>query len=133
MPHLSLPCGRVLNPIPKPEIPTIGIRDVTALQCSEPLRYKVGGPIKGLARFMTERIVFSMSLTALLHTVTIEIFGCIILLFFYYSKKCHCYIHNQMQVHNEHCKNDRITNNLKKLIIYSRLQNRSYENTYNSQ
>ena len=26
-------------------------RDVTALRCSEPLRYKVGGPIKGLARF----------------------------------------------------------------------------------
>ena len=25
-------------------------RDVTALQCSEPLRYNVGGPIKGLAR-----------------------------------------------------------------------------------
>ena len=25
--------------------------DVTALRCSEPLRYKVGGPIKGLARF----------------------------------------------------------------------------------
>ena len=24
-------------------------RDVTALRCSEPLRYKVGGPIKGLA------------------------------------------------------------------------------------
>ena len=23
--------------------------DVTALRCSEPLRYKVGGPIKGLA------------------------------------------------------------------------------------
>ena len=37
-------------PIPKPKIPTIGIRDVTALRCSEPLRYKVGGPIKGLAR-----------------------------------------------------------------------------------
>ena len=26
-------------------------RDVTALRCSEPLRYKVGGPIKGLAIF----------------------------------------------------------------------------------
>ena len=24
--------------------------DVTALRCSEPLRYKVGGPIKGLVR-----------------------------------------------------------------------------------
>ena len=24
--------------------------DVTALRCSEPLRYKVGGPIKGLAK-----------------------------------------------------------------------------------
>ena len=24
--------------------------DVTALRCSEPLRYRVGGPIKGLAR-----------------------------------------------------------------------------------
>ena len=27
-----------------------GSGDVTALRCSEPLRYKVGGPIKGLAR-----------------------------------------------------------------------------------
>ena len=27
-----------------------GREDVTALRCSEPLRYKVGGPIKGLAR-----------------------------------------------------------------------------------
>ena len=26
-----------------------GREDVTALRCSEPLRYKVGGPIKGLA------------------------------------------------------------------------------------
>ena len=25
-------------------------RDVTALRCSEPLRYRVGGPIKGLAK-----------------------------------------------------------------------------------
>ena len=25
-------------------------KDVTALRCSEPLRYKVGGPIKGLAK-----------------------------------------------------------------------------------
>ena len=33
-------------PIPKPKIPTIGIRDVTALRCSKPLRYKVGGPSK---------------------------------------------------------------------------------------
>ena len=31
-------------PIPKPYIPTIGIRDVTALRCSEPLRSKVGRP-----------------------------------------------------------------------------------------
>ena len=28
---------------------TIKGKDVTALRCSEPLRYKVGGPIKGLA------------------------------------------------------------------------------------
>ena len=34
---------------PKPFSPQ-GTRDVTALRCSEPLRYKVGGPIKGLAR-----------------------------------------------------------------------------------
>ena len=27
-----------------------GSGDVIALRCSEPLRYKVGGPIKGLAR-----------------------------------------------------------------------------------
>ena len=39
--------------------------DVTALWCSEPLRYKVGGPSKVYARFMTERFVSSMSLTAL--------------------------------------------------------------------
>ena len=26
-------------------------KDVIALRCAEPLRYKVGGPIKGLARF----------------------------------------------------------------------------------
>ena len=39
--------------------------DVTALRCSEPLRYKVGGPSKVYARFMTERFVSSMSLTAL--------------------------------------------------------------------
>ena len=30
-------------------IPTIGIRDVTALRCSEPLRYKVVGPSKVFA------------------------------------------------------------------------------------
>ena len=42
-----------------------GTGDVTALRCSEPLRSKVGGPSKVYARFMTERIVFSMSLTAL--------------------------------------------------------------------
>ena len=39
--------------------------DVTALRCSEPLRYQVGGPSKVYARFMTERFVSSMSLTAL--------------------------------------------------------------------
>ena len=39
--------------------------DVTALRCSEPLRYKVGGPSKVCARFMTERFVFSISLTTL--------------------------------------------------------------------
>ena len=32
----------------KPLFPQ-GREDVTALWCSEPLRYKVGGPIKGLA------------------------------------------------------------------------------------
>ena len=36
-------------PIPKPKIPTIRIRDVTALRCSEPLRSKVGGPSKVFA------------------------------------------------------------------------------------
>ena len=35
---------------PKPLSPQ-GTENVTALRCSEPLRYKVGGPIKGLARF----------------------------------------------------------------------------------
>ena len=34
----------------KPLFPQ-GREDVTALRCSEPLRYKVGGPIKGLAMF----------------------------------------------------------------------------------
>ena len=34
---------------PKPLSPQ-GTGDVTALRCSEPLRYRVGGPIKGLAR-----------------------------------------------------------------------------------
>ena len=33
----------------KPLFPQ-GREDVTALRCSEPLRYKVGGPIKGLSR-----------------------------------------------------------------------------------
>ena len=33
----------------KPLFPQ-GREDVTALRCSEPLRYKVGGPIKGLVR-----------------------------------------------------------------------------------
>ncbi len=33
----------------KPLFPQ-GREDVTALRCSEPLRSKVGGPIKGLAR-----------------------------------------------------------------------------------
>ena len=42
-----------------------GREDVTALRCSEPLRYKVGGPSKVYARFMTERFVSSMSWTAL--------------------------------------------------------------------
>ena len=35
----------------KPLFPQ-GREDVTALRCSEPLRYKVGGPIKGLAMFV---------------------------------------------------------------------------------
>ena len=48
----------------KPLFPQ-GREDVTALRCSEPLRYKVGGPSKVYARFMTERFVSSMSLTAL--------------------------------------------------------------------
>ena len=48
----------------KPLFPQEG-EDVTALRCSEPLRSKVGGPSKVYARFMTERFVSSMSLTAL--------------------------------------------------------------------
>ena len=48
----------------KPLFPQ-GREDVTALRCSEPLRSKVGGPSKVYARFMTERFVFTMSLTAL--------------------------------------------------------------------
>ena len=41
-------------PIPKPYIPTIGIRDVTALRCSEPLRSKVGGPSKVFAMIVRD-------------------------------------------------------------------------------
>ena len=53
-------------------------RDVTALRCSEPLRSKVGGPIKGLARFcglgppgdrwgFLNRVIILMSRTAMVH------------------------------------------------------------------
>ena len=38
--------GSTFSPSPS----SSGSGDVTALRCSEPLRYKVGGPIKGLAR-----------------------------------------------------------------------------------
>ena len=58
------PRRMVLNPLPSTR-PFKRARDVTALQCSEPLRYKVGGPSKVYARFMTEKFVSSMSLTAL--------------------------------------------------------------------
>ena len=40
---------KVLNPLPNPR-PFKRARDVTALQCSEPLRYKVGGPSKVFAK-----------------------------------------------------------------------------------
>ena len=43
---LYTPFGSPVSGGQKPQ----GTRDVTALRCSEPLRYKVGGPIKGLAR-----------------------------------------------------------------------------------
>ena len=38
--------GSTFSPSPS----SSGSGDVTALRCSEPLRYRVGGPIKGLAR-----------------------------------------------------------------------------------
>ena len=38
--------GSTFSPSPS----SSGSGDVTVLRCSEPLRYKVGGPIKGLAR-----------------------------------------------------------------------------------
>ena len=45
-PHLSLPCGRVLNPLPSPRL-SKRARDVTApSRCSEPLRSKDGGASK---------------------------------------------------------------------------------------
>ena len=37
----------------KPLFPQ-GREDVTALRCSEPLRYKVGGPIKGLRQVVRD-------------------------------------------------------------------------------
>ena len=46
LPHLSLPCGRVLNPLPSPRL-SKRARDVTApSRCSEPLRSKDGGASK---------------------------------------------------------------------------------------
>ena len=44
------PRRMVLNPLPSTR-PFKRARDVTALQCSEPLRYKVGGPSKVFAIF----------------------------------------------------------------------------------
>ena len=46
---LRLSCKESSTFSPSPS--SSGSGDVTALRCSEPLRYKVGGPIKGLARF----------------------------------------------------------------------------------
>ena len=46
---LRLSCKESSTFSPSPS--SSGSGDVTALWCSEPLRYKVGGPIKGLARF----------------------------------------------------------------------------------
>ena len=39
----------ILTLYPSPKSLPEGIRDVTALRCSEPLRYKVGGPSKVFA------------------------------------------------------------------------------------
>ena len=44
------PRRMVLNPLPSTR-PFKRARDVTALRCSEPLRYKVGGPSKVFAKF----------------------------------------------------------------------------------
>ena len=44
---LRLSCKESSTFSPSPS--SSGSGDVTALRCSEPLRYKVGGPIKGLA------------------------------------------------------------------------------------
>ena len=38
--------------------------DVTALRCSEPLRYKVGGPIKGLAIFVRDGTAWGYGMIA---------------------------------------------------------------------
>ena len=45
---LRLSCKESSTFSPSPS--SSGSGDVTALRCSEPLRYKVGGPIKGLAK-----------------------------------------------------------------------------------
>ena len=45
---LRLSCKESSTFLTKPLFPQER-EDVTALRCSEPLRYKVGGPIKGLA------------------------------------------------------------------------------------
>ena len=46
---LRLSCKESSTFLTKPLFPQER-EDVTALRCSEPLRYKVGGPIKGLAK-----------------------------------------------------------------------------------
>ena len=46
MPHLSLPCGRVLNPLPSPRPFQKGKGCNRPTRCSEPLRSKDGGPSK---------------------------------------------------------------------------------------
>ena len=50
MPHLSLPWGRVLNPLPSPRPFQKGKGCNRPTRCSEPLRSKVGGPSKVFAK-----------------------------------------------------------------------------------
>ena len=77
---LRLPFQRELHFLPKPlsivfttpSVPLVGDRnlrrkDVTALRCSEPLRYKVGGPIKGLRQVLRDGTAWVLGISPIQH------------------------------------------------------------------